>query len=173
MSNTEKKENPAPEESGRFIGPRKVELAIATEYKTHAGADVIEVVYAGGHKELMPRLAFEYLVTEQPTDWNQLRKTKMGVLTKELLAVIAEHDLKAADIETLKQSLENELYNSFNRATHFLWTKDDKSFIPGNNVVMDRSLLEADIIIKTVPTDESKPETTESAGENPTGEQSA
>lgn len=173
MTDEMKKENPAPEESGRFIGPRKVELAIATEYKTHAGADVIQVVYAGGHKELMPRLAFEYLVTEKPTDWNQLRKVKMGVLTKELLAVIAEHDLKAEDIEALKQSIESELYNSFNRATHYLWTKDDKSFIPGNNVVLERSLLEADIVIKTIAKDESRPETTESAGKDAAGEQSA
>ena len=167
---TDKKNEATPVEAERFIGPRKVEMAIATDYKTHAGNDVVEIRYAGGYRELMPKSEFEFLLTDKPTDWNDLRKRKLGRITKGLLAVLAEHDVKAQDIEAIKQSLETELYNSFNRVTHYLWTKDDKSFIPGNNVVMERSLLEADIVIKSIPTDEqSTPETTESGKDETSG----
>jgi hypothetical protein len=151
----------------KFIGPRKIELIAETEFKTHGGKDVVKVMYDGGFSEIMPKSECEFLQEDKATDYNQLRKKKMGRILEEVLTVIAEHDLKAADIEALKAGIENELYNSFNRATHFLWTKDDKSFIPGNNVVLERSLLEADLVLKTINKKD------ESTGEGKTSEKSA
>lgn len=151
----------------RFVGPRKVEFVVVTEDKTHGGNEVVKITYDSGYEELMPKRAFENLVTDKPTDWNDLRGKNINGLVKELLAVIAEHHLKAEDVDVLKATLERELFNSFNRATHFLWTKDDKSFIPGTNTVLERTLIEADKIIKTIPQDEpkSEPKADESSSE--------
>jgi len=160
---------PVEKSSQRFIGPRLVIGASIDEtVKTHGGAEVVWVHYDGVHKEIMPKLAYELLVTEAPTDYNDLRKRKIGEMILGILAFLAERDLKAGEIESLKTSLENELFNSFNRATHFLWSKDDAAFTPGYNVVMDRSLLEADIIIKSIP--QSNPDVTKPTGETQTPE---
>lgn len=168
MSTEIKDEGVNPEaEKGQFIGPRKVAMAVSTDHKTSGGNEVVEIHYEGGFKEMMPKNAFELMVTDKPSDWNALRDRKFKVILKELLTVVAEHDFKASDIEALNNAFANELFNGFNRATHYLWTKDDKSFIPGNNVVLERSLLEADMIIKSIedePTD--KPKSEETSGED-------
>jgi len=143
----------------KFIGPRRVDVVVELENKTHAGNDVVKVVYDGGFSEVMPKSEYEFLIEEKATDYTQLRKKKLGRIMKEILELVAEHDLKAQDIEALKSGLENELYNSFNRATNYLWTKDDKLFTPGTNVVLERSLLEAELVLKEIKNNESTPET--------------
>ncbi len=166
MSEKIKKDAEAPKEVGRFVGPRKVVVAVVEkDIKTNGGNDVVNVTFEGGYTQMMPKSSFETVVSEAPTDYNVLQGAKLAPLTLEILEVIAEHDLTAGDIEALKQSIERELYNSFNRATHYLWTKDDKSFIPGNNVVMERSLLEADVIIKSIKpnAEDTKPKSEEAA----------
>lgn len=145
-------------EKKQFVGPRAVDYVTITEVKTPAGNEVVEISYAGGFKEIMPKISFEELVTEAPTDWNALFATKMNILVRELIKVVVERDFKAVEIANLKISLENALNDSFNRATHYLWTKDDASFTPGYNVVLDRSLLEADQIIKEINNEPKKGE---------------
>lgn len=139
-------------EGKRFIGPRAVAMvAEEAEIKTPAGADVVTIHYEGGFTEMMPKLSFEFLVLDQPTDWNDLRRRKLHEMQEAILAVVAERDFKAGEVDALKIGLENSLLNSFNRATHFLWTKDDPSFVPGYNVVLDRSLLETELVLRTIP----------------------
>lgn len=147
----------------QFIGPRRViGVSVEESLLTNGGAEIVKVLYDGGHSEVMPAKSFAILVTNEPTDWTQLSQRRIADLTRKVLMVLAEHDLKAGEIANLTASVGNELHNSFNRATNYLWTKDDGLFTPGYNVVLDRSLLEADIIIKSIPqADAKKPEATE------------
>ena len=157
----EKKEEAPKGEVGRFVGPRKVvAVAIDAEVKTPGGKEVVNIMYEGGFSERMPKSTFEVAVAEVPSDYNALRIRKFAPLLKDVIAVIVEHDIKAEEIEHLKQGIESELFNSFNRATHYLWTKDDKSFTPGANVVLERSLLEADVVIKSIEVKEEKKDDT-------------
>ncbi len=138
-------------EKVQFVGPRKVSHVVMEAMKTHGGNDVVTVHYDGGYTELMPKSSFESLVTPAPTDFSDLGKRKIGIITLAVLAVLAEHDLKGQEIETITNSVSNELFNSFNKATHYLWTKDGNSFTPGTNAVLERSLLEAHQIITSIP----------------------
>lgn len=151
------------ETKGQFIGPRKViGVSIEEGITTNGGGPIVKVLYDGGHSDLMPSKSFQVLVSEEPRDWTQLSQVRLADLTRKILMVLAEHDIKAGEIQNLVNGLANELHNSFNRATNFLWTKDDGMFTPGYNVILDRSLLEADLIIKSIPqADAKKPETTE------------
>lgn len=135
----------------KFIGPRKVAHVVVEEMKTHGGNETVIVHYDGGFTEFMPKSSFEALVTDKPTDFTDLGKRKIKIITLAVLSVLAEHDLKGEEIETLTNSVQNELYNSFNKATHYLWTKDGNSFTPGSNAVLERSLLEAHRIITSIP----------------------
>lgn len=136
----------------QFIGPRKVAHVVEEEFKTHGGKDTVTVHYEGGFSEFMPKAEFESIVTEEPTDFTNLAKRKHAIILKELMAVLAEHDLKGGEIEMITNGLSNELFNAFNKATHLLWTKgDSNTFTPGGNTVLERSLLEADRVIKSFP----------------------
>jgi len=150
MSDTEQPK--AGSVADRFIGPRKIEMVSVREgVLTPGGAEVVDVVYDGGFREVMPKVSFENLVTPQPTDYTKLSERRIMAVLKELVKVCAEHDLRGGEIESLKNSLANNLFHAINRVTHFLWTGDDASFVPGFNSVMDRSLLEADLILRKIP----------------------
>lgn len=138
----------APEKKKEFIGPRKVTHAVVEEFKTHGGNETVTVHYDGGHTEFMPKSEYEALLTEGPTDFTTLGKMKQKMILIELLAVLAEHHFTGEEIEPITIALQNELYNSFNKATHILWTGSANSFTPGGNSVMERSLLEADRVIR-------------------------
>lgn len=139
-------------EGPTFIGPRKVAEVKTEEFKTHGGHETVTVVYEGGFSEFMPKRSFEALATPEPTDFTNLGKRKIKIISLEMLAVLAEHDVKGSEIETITNALSNELFNAWNKATHLLWTKgDSNSFTPGSNSVLERSLLEADRVIKSYP----------------------
>lgn len=138
------------EEIEQFIGPKKVIGLIKESLKTNGGNEIVTVLYDGGSKEIMPLVSFDVLKTEKASDYTDLRKRKINDLTLKILTVVAEHDLKAGEVDELNRSIGMEILNSFNKAGHYLWTKDDKSFTPGINTILERSLLEADIIIKGI-----------------------
>ena len=146
-------------EKSLFVGPRKVSHVVAEEMKTYGGNDVVTVHYEGGYSELMPKKSYEAVVTEAPTDFTALGAKKVAITTKEVLAVLAEHHIRGDEIETITNSIQNELYNSFNKATHILWTGESKTFTPGTNAVLERSLLEAHKVIISTPNDEPPKET--------------
>ena len=147
-----------PEDKKQYIGPRLVESIKEEEFKTNGGNPTITVTFDGGHKEFMPKKSFDLMVTETPSDFTQLRDAKLGTIIKEILAVVAEHDMQGDDIESLSNLLTNELMNSFNKATHILWKGESNSFNPGGNAVLEQNLLDADKIIRETP-DDTKSET--------------
>lgn len=136
----------------QFIGPRKVSEVVPEEFKTHGGKNTVTVKYEGGYSEFMPLASFQLLVTAEPTDFTDLAKRKHKAILTDLMAVLAEYDVKGGEAEMIANGLSNELFNAFNKATHLLWTSgDSNNFTPGSNTVLERSLLEADRVIKSFP----------------------
>jgi hypothetical protein len=81
---------------------------------------------------------------------------------QDCLAVFSEYDLKVSEVSPLLDpvfsevniiinALANELDNYFNRATNFLWTRDDAQFVPGVNIMNERTMIEAKKISETIP----------------------
>jgi len=151
------------EEKKEFIGPRQVESTEVYDMKTYGGNPVIQVTYKGGFQEIMPQKAYDSLVSPEPTDFSVLGAKKVALITKEVLAVLAEHHIQGHEIETITNSISNELYNSFNKATHALWTGETKSFTPGGNAVLEQSLLQAHKVITSIPNDEPTNEKSDNA----------
>lgn len=149
--------NMSKKEKKQFIGPRQIkEIVKDDSFKTYGGNDVFKVVFEGDYEELMTQKDLDVLKTEEPLDFTALNKRKIGAITKEVLEVLAEWNLKGDDVESLTNSIANEMFNSFNKATHYLWTGSLNSFTPGSNSVLERSLLEAHKIITKI--DESEKE---------------
>lgn len=148
----QKQETTAPAEVGQFIGPRKVKTVIPEEYKTNGGKNTVTVHYEGGFSEFMPFSSFQLLITPEPTDFTDLARRKHRAILTDLMAVLAEYDVKGGEAEMISNGLSNEIFNAFNKATHLLWTNgDSNNFTPGSNAVLERSLLDADRVIKSFP----------------------
>lgn len=136
----------------KFIGAKRVEFVVDEDtVKTPAGNPVVRVHFADKSVELMPKSSYELVVSTAASDANILREIKLMDLTKQILKVIAENDLKLGEIDDLNRRIGAALFENANRATNFLWTKDDKTFVPGFNCVLEQSVLDVEEILKTIP----------------------
>lgn len=149
-----------------FIGGNKVLLVAESTKKTPMGADMVEISYEGGAKEIMPKKTYKAVVTDIPTNYTILQETKLKVIAPAVVAVIEEFDLKVSDIQALMQKIASQIDNRFSRATNFALTHDDSQYIPNMNPLYNRSLLEVEAIISTIPSTVEKPKTDETT---PTG----
>jgi hypothetical protein len=109
--------------------------------------------------ELYPVIA-EYL--KCISGGTEEKKKARTELLQKSLSVISEWDIKLSEAEAMFNAIDGEiagLLNAidyevsgvFNRATNFLWTRDDSGFVPGVNVMSDRTILEAKKINEQIP----------------------
>ena len=143
-----------------FIGPNKVSGVVILDYKTPKGAEVVKILYENPiiPFEIMPKVTFERVVSSEAKDWNYVREKRGEGLLEELAAVCMEHDVVYGDVAHIAHNLQAKLKTAFDRATNFLWTKDDKQFIDGRPSPIDlRSLLEAEQVLKGIPPEVSVP----------------
>lgn len=135
-----------------FIGPNQIFGIVQEEQRTPGGKEIVKVVYEGGKlsPETMPLATFEILVSEAPHDYNWLREKRYKKLLEEMTALCLETDVRYSDIKHLATKFAEKLDSAFERATNYLWTSDDKQWIPGINSLSDRTILEADKILKQI-----------------------
>lgn len=138
-------------EKDLFVGSEKVAMVADTEIKTPMGSDIVEITFENGRKEIMPKKAYELVVTDIASDASIAHRTKMNALVPALKMVICEYDLKVGEIQSLLQALANGIDDNFSRATNYLWTSDDTQYVPGMNPLSPRSILEAHRIIIGIP----------------------
>lgn len=141
-----------PTASGTFIGAEKVMSVTNVSQTTPSGSPMVEVTYESGRKEIFTKMFYELIVTPVASDATIVHRAKMNALVPAIKSVICEYDLKVGEIQSLLQALANGIDDNFSRATNYLWTGDDLGYVPGMNPLSPRSLLEADAVIRSIPT---------------------
>lgn len=147
-------------ETSAFIGPFKVLAVEILERKTPKGADIVKVSFDTDAQPplTMPKATFEVMVTDVPKDFNYLRDVRYKKLLETLTAECLEVDVVYSDIAYLGKALVNKMEDAYERTANYLWTGDDKTWIPGVDYRSDRTLLECDEILKKIPPREPKAE---------------
>jgi len=134
----------------KYLGPFKITGAVIQDYKTPEGDEVVKIFYENGESELFSKKTFERLVSETPIDLTTLRQIRYQPILEKLAAVLLEENVKHDDIKYITLNLAEKLLNAFDRATSYLWTGDDKYFVPSGDSMGSRTLLEADQILKKI-----------------------
>lgn len=134
----------------QYLGPAEITTTIAIDEKTPKGNPMVTVVFKDKPSETYPLKIFEALVSDEPHDFNWIRENRYKALLDELAGVCLEADLKFEDLAYIGKTLVYRLENSFERASNFLWTKDDKKWVAGVPFLFERSLIEAEKILKTI-----------------------
>lgn len=155
------------EEKGTFIGKEKVASVVVCDQKTPMGSEMVDVTLENERTIRLTKKTYELVVTDIASDDSILRRTKFNSMVPAIIAVIAEYDIKACDINALLQEVAGSIDNSFNRAVSFRLTNDDLMYIPNSNPLFDRSLLEADAIIRSIPDVVEAPKPTENGADKP------
>lgn len=81
---------------------------------------------------------------------------------QDAIVVVSEYDLKVMEVDAFLNPMQAEIIgvlntlgaefdNTMYRATNWLWTQDDTQFIPGVNVMEERTLLESKKVISQIP----------------------
>jgi hypothetical protein len=129
---------------GKFYGPH--EIKDITVRKGH----IFNVTLDDEQTIPLTEKAIIAIVTDEKNDYNHIRKALFDVLVPEIVNVIRDYDVSVSDINALFQEVGKEIDGRFARATNFLWTKDDKRFIPGFSVMDSVTLLMAEEVIDNI-----------------------
>lgn len=133
-----------------WIGSDKITIVSEIDQKTPMGSPMVEVTFENGKQELMPKKTYEIVVTDVASDASIVQRAKFNQMVPAVKAIICEYDLKVSEIQPLLQEIAASIDNNFARATNFAWTKDDTSWKPNSNPLYERSILEADVIIRSI-----------------------
>jgi len=128
-----------------YIGPLKV------EFVTDNGDGTVEVKYTNDTKEVLMKKTFDIVSCDKQQDWNYVQDEKFLAMSKDILEVIRQYDLKWFEINGLMSYLLKELKGRFDRAVNFMWTKDDTQFVANTDPTATFSVLQAEKIIKDIP----------------------
>lgn len=140
-------------ETSVYVGSNKVSsVAVVDNYKTPMGSNLVDVTYESGAIERFTKKTYELVVTDVASDASIVRRTKFNAMVPSIITVICEFDLKVSEMQSLLQEVANSLDNSFGRATNYVWTNDDRQYVPNSNPLFDRGVLDADRILKSIPT---------------------
>lgn len=158
----------AEETKATFIGSDKIVTVTPLDQKTPMGSEMLHVAYESGRKKVMTKKTYELLVTDVPSDASIARKTKFNAMVPAVIAVMCEYDIDVSEIQAFLTEVAGSIDNSFARATNFVWTHDDMQYIPNSNPLYDRSLLEADALLKSIPEVVEAPKPPENAADTTT-----
>jgi hypothetical protein len=132
---------------GKYIGPDEIVSTEPSELKTPEGKGVVEVVFKSGRKHIFTEETLAYVVTDEVSDHNTVQEKKFTPVIRKIMSVLLEHDLNVSEIEMLFKQIGFNLDSTFNRATSYLWFKDEKEFVQGFDPMYNVSLLMAENIV--------------------------
>lgn len=115
------------------------------------GAELVRVHFNadGVFPELLPKTTYERLVSAEPVELTLLRELRYKPLIDNLTQVMMEYDVKFSDLGYVGKALVNKIEDAFERASNYLWTKNDATWTPGVDYRSDRTILEAEAVLKT------------------------
>lgn len=130
--------------------------------------------YEALFKQLYPLVGKHFASYGEDLTIEEKAAKRKDILT-EMISLACEYDLTITEIEGVLNILNNEsnnlfsalgyqIDNAYDRAANFLWSGDDKTFIPGYDQSKDLTLIQAKQVLDSIPQ-----ETTETTdGENGT-----
>ncbi len=137
---------------GKYYGSDKIVSINIIDSKTNLGSAIFELVLSSnGRKVVIPEKGLVAVVSDEPKDFNYLRDTRINLMVREIVDVIAEYDLPITQVGYLGAVIAAEVGGRFSRAMNYFWTGNDTLFVPGFDHENDVTLVMANNAIKNIP----------------------
>ena len=133
--------------AGKFYGPYEIKDITVRE----DSEGVFNLVLDDGRTVLCTEKALIAIVSDERKDHNHLRDARFDVMIPEIIEIVKQYDLPSQDIKALIESIASEIDGRFGRAINFMWTQNDKLFVPGFSAMNDVTLLMAEEVISKIP----------------------
>ena len=141
---------------GKFIGPDEIVSVTLSEHKTPEGKEIVDVTFKSGRNHIFSKETLDYIVTDEVSDSNSVQEKKFTPVIRKIMSILIEHDLQVGEVEMLFKQLGYNLDVIFNRATSYLFFKNEKEFVPGLDPLHYVSLLMAENAVPKKQEDEKK-----------------
>ena len=125
-----------------YVGPYKIVGIVEQDFKTPLGGEVIKVIYVDRPNEIMPKKAYDLLLSKEPVDHNATQQKRWEMIIPKLIEQLAEYDVRMSELGSLFSKTHQTITDHFERASSYLWTGDDDNWICGMNFMNNRTLVE-------------------------------
>jgi hypothetical protein len=115
---------------GKYIGGKKIITQdVDLEQLTPGGHAIATAKFDDGSTELIPTIMYEAMMTDEPVDPSKLRDLRVMAISKAIVEVFAEYDMKLNEFDHVVQTLKMTLDENFGRATEILWKTSEKRWL--------------------------------------------
>ena len=128
-----------------YIGERQIREVKTLEEKTVGGAEIVEVTYDGGTKEVFSKLMYDTIVSEQSCDLTTLRDKRIQSVVATILAILREWGIKTSELGYMSVLLNQSLQNNEKEALKELWS----AWLPTIQDVDDVDMITVDRVLRS------------------------
>ncbi len=136
----------------QYIADKKIELVVVLEGQTTPnGAEMVEVSYTDGTKEVMPKKRLELVSTEEKSSATELRNTMCARVGALMYSIMHEYGVKWGEINAIMEATGALCDDGFYKASNINFGVEDKdqvTLISINNILLkninDKSNKESD-----------------------------
>jgi len=127
----------------KYIGLKPIK-EIKEGDKTSNGIEIVEVLYEDGTKEILSKLMYDKIVSEESCDLTQLRDKRLEPLVKETLVVLRNWGIKLSELTPFYALLNLSMQNNEKEALLELW----QEVVPTLQDPDDIDLIAVDLILR-------------------------
>ena len=127
----------------KYVGEKEIK-------NYHCEENICEVEYLDNKKEILSKIMFDEIVTEEKCDATTLRDKRVRPVVAQVLGVMRLWGLKTGEVGYFSALLNQSLMNNENEALKHLW----KGVVPTLETLDDVSLVDVDLILKSILPDD-------------------
>ena len=129
--------------STKYVGEKEIK-------NYHCEENICEVEYLDNKIEILSKIMFDEIVTEEKCDATTLRDKRVRPVVAQVLGVMRLWGLKTSEVGYFSALLNQSLMNNENEALKHLW----KGVVPTLETLDDVSLVDVDLILKSILPDD-------------------
>ena len=108
----------------QYIGEKEIVVVEKIKSKNNdVNSDYVKIIYKEG-TEIMPRIMFEAIVTNDSTDATDLRNRRMLKVIKEILTTLLKWDIKLSEVNFINSLINASINDNMETASTKLWKKE-------------------------------------------------
>lgn len=114
----------------QYIGSQEIAMVVELENKkTPFGASMVEVTYASGKKEVMPKKRLESTSSDSLSDDGAVAKMYYSNIASTLFSLLHEYGVKWGEVNPVIDELVGLVDNGYAKASNLLFGAENKSDI--------------------------------------------
>lgn len=132
----------------QYLGKESVKNIVVLEDKTPNGAELSEVEFESGKKEVIPTFFLTQIITENPIETIDFVNNQMNIVSSALLSVLLEHNVRLADIGRLLDKMVMSVNQNLKNADAIHWGKneEDKKMLDVHKLLIENKVTLKDIL---------------------------